>query len=204
MSIKKFNDSESYNVRLYETEHFAVIPSLGSIVEGWLLIIPKEHYLSYGYIESQTLHDELNELIDYVGKIVKQVYGDYVIFENGAYCSNKLVGCGVDYAHIHIVPTKIDLVKSIKDYFGINYNWKHIPSMDMTSTYISNGTPYLYYRNQDGVSFIATDSNIPSQLFRKAIARSVGKEEQYDWKSSPFYENVVKSVVAYKQMFDKR
>ena len=204
MSIKKFNDSESYNVRLYETEHFAVIPSLGSIVEGWLLIIPKEHYLSYGYIESQTLHDELNELIDYVGKIVKQGYGDYVIFENGAYCSNKLVGCGVDYAHIHIVPTKIDLVNSVKDYFGINNNWKHIPSMDMTSTYISNGTPYLYYRNQDGVSFIATDSNIPSQLFRKAIARSVGKEEQYDWKSSPFYENVVKSVVAYKQMFDKR
>ena len=120
MNIKKFNDLESYNVRLYETEHFAVIPSLGSIVEGWLLIIPKEHYLSYGYIESQALLDELKKLIDYVGGIVKQVYGDYVIFENGAYCSNKLVGCGVDYAHIHIVPIKIDLIKYVKDYFGIN------------------------------------------------------------------------------------
>ena len=27
--------------------------------------------------------------------------------------------------------------------------------------------------------------------------------EQYDWKSNPFSENVARSVVAYKQMFDK-
>ena len=59
MSIKKFNDLVSYNVRLYETENFAVIPSLGSIVEGWLLIIPKKHYLSYGYLSSEELYKEL-------------------------------------------------------------------------------------------------------------------------------------------------
>ena len=44
MNNKNFNDKEFYNQRLYETDNFAVIPALGAIVKGWLLIIPKECY----------------------------------------------------------------------------------------------------------------------------------------------------------------
>ena len=202
MSIKKFNDLVSYNIRLYETENFAVIPSLGSIVEGWLLIIPKKHYLSYGYLSSEELYKELDDLIVYVGSIVKKAYGEFVIFENGAFCSNKLVGCGVDYAHIHIVPIKDDLIDIIKTRYNKNYNWEQVKSLDVSSTFVKNSQPYLYYRNQVGCSYITTDPNIPSQLFRKAIAYSRGIENEYDWKYHYFDENIDKTINSYKQLFN--
>lgn len=202
MSIKKFNDLVSYNIRLYETENFAVIPSLGSIVEGWLLIIPKKHYLSYGYLSSEELYKELDDLIVYVGSIVKKAYGDFVIFENGAFCSDKLVGCGVDYAHIHIVPIKDDLIDIIKTRYNKNYNWEQVKSLGVSSTFVKNSQPYLYYRNQVGCSYITTDPNIPSQLFRKAIAYSRGIENEYDWKYHYFDENIDKTINSYKQLFN--
>ncbi len=202
MSIKKFNDLVSYNIRLYETENFAVIPSLGSIVEGWLLIIPKKHYLSYGYLSSEELYKELDDLIVYVGSIVKKAYGEFVIFENGAFCSDKLVGCGVDYAHIHIVPIKDDLIDIIKTRYNKNYNWEQVKSLDVSSTFVKNSQPYLYYRNQVGCSYITTDPNIPSQLFRKAIAYSRGIENEYDWKYHYFDENIDKTINSYKQLFN--
>lgn len=203
MSIKKFNDAEFYNVRLYETEHFAVIPSLGSLVEGWLLIIPKQHYLSFGYLQSGELYNELEELIGYVGKIVKIVYGDFVVFENGAFCADKLVGCGVDYAHIHIVPTNCNLLDIIENQFSVKYNWKPIFSLKITSTYVEENKPYLFYRNQQDYSFITTDTNIPSQLFRKAIAYTIGNEKEYDWKNNLFLDNIHETIVKYKDFFSK-
>ncbi|KAA6344188.1 hypothetical protein EZS27_008159 [termite gut metagenome] len=197
MSIKKFHSIEFYNKRLYETENFVVIPSLGSIVEGWLLIVPKKYFISYGYIQLVPLYDELELLIDYIGSFVKKIYGDFVVFENGAYCQNKLVGCGVDYAHIHIVPTTYNLINIIENEFEIYYDWKQIDTIKKSANYICNDQPYLYYRSQQNESFITTNENIPSQLFRKALALAMGVRDEYDWKNNPFTENIYKTIDAY-------
>lgn len=202
MSIKKFNDSAFYNAKLYETNHFAVIPSLGAIVEGWLLIIPKQHYLSYGYLQSDELYNELEEIIDYVGGIVKNIYGDFVVFENGAFCADKLVGCGVDYAHIHIVPTKHNLLDIVEKQFSIKYNWKPISLLKSSSEYVKDNKPYLFYKDQQGKSYITTDANIPSQLFRKAIAYTKGVEKEYDWKNNLFLDNIHQTIVRYRDYFN--
>lgn len=202
MSIKKFNDPDFYNVRLYETEHFAVIPTLGSLVEGWLLIIPKQHYLSFGYLQSDKLYNELEELIDYVGTIVKNVYGNYVVFENGAFCTDKLVGCGVDYAHIHIVPTNFNLLDIVEKQFSVKYNWEQVSLLKSTSYYIKNNKPYLFYKNQQGNSYITTDVEIPSQLFRKAIAYAMGLNQEFDWKNNHFLDNIHKTIANYKNLFN--
>jgi diadenosine tetraphosphate (Ap4A) HIT family hydrolase len=201
MSIKKFNSPEFYNQKLYETENFAVVPSLGSIVEGWLLIIPKNEIISYGYLQSTALYNELESLIDYVGGFVKKLYGDFVVFENGACSQNKLVGCGVDYAHIHIVPTTRNLINIIEIEFGIYYDWKPIASLQETANYIQNNQPYLFYRNQQNESFITTTDNIPSQLFRKALASASGVSEKYDWKTNLFAENMQKTIEVFKNVF---
>lgn len=199
MSIKKFNTPDFYNTRLYETKHFAVIPSLGSIVEGWLLIIPKKHYLSLGYLQSPELYSELESLLEYIGYITKKLYGEYILFENGAFCSDKLVGCGVDYAHIHIVPTHENLIEIIENDFHIKYNWKKIDSILESQNFVMNNKPYLYYRNQQGISYITTDNNIPSQLFRKAIAYKNGYTDKYDWKTEIFKNNILRTITKYQK-----
>ena len=195
---KNFNADRFYNKWLYETDNFAVIPSLGSIVEGWLLIIPKEHYISFGYMHSPQLFEELNQLIGKIGAIVQKLYGEYVVFENGAFCSNKLVGCGVDFAHIHLVPTKHNLIDTIENQFGIYYEWKQIKGLSESVKYIKSNKPYLYYNNQERESFITTNDNIPSQLFRKALAFNCRKSDEYNWKEYPCTENIYKTIDVYK------
>lgn len=197
MSEKKFHNKEIHNTVLFESDNFLVIPSIGSIVEGWLLIIPKEQYISMGALNN-IVFAELEQLIEKIGEMVFKRYGNYVVFENGAYSKNKLVGCGVDYAHVHIVPTDLNLMKEIETKFDIHYQWDSIDSIRISKTYIENQMPYLYYRNQAKESFITTSNDIPSQLFRKTIAISRGIGEKYDWKEFPFIENVVKTIDSFK------
>jgi len=199
MSEKKFYTSEFYNQILFETENFTVKPSLGSFVEGWLLIVPKKHYISLGSIEDPILFDELNLLIDKIGQIVQKEYGNYVIFENGSLCANKLVGCGVDYAHLHFVPFDLDLIELIENRFNVMYNWESVNDIKSAISYIKNEKPYLYLRNQKNESFITTDENIPSQLFRKAIAESMSIGEQYDWKIYKFEHNIQRTIDKYSK-----
>jgi len=198
MSKKKFDSPEFYNKKLYETENFAVIPDKCPIVEGWLLIIPKKQILSYGYLQQTALYNELEALLDYVGKVVRKLYGDFVVFEHGAYSQNKSVGCGVDYAHIHIVPTEHNLVNELE----VKYDWRQIVSLKETANYIQNNQPYLYYRNQQNESFITTNESIPSQLFRKAVASAMGMSDKYDWNTNSFPENLQKTIDTYKDVFN--
>ena len=37
-----------WNEPILESQNFVVVPSLGSLVEGWTLLLPKSHYLSMG------------------------------------------------------------------------------------------------------------------------------------------------------------
>jgi len=203
MSEKKFFTSDFYNHVLFETDNFTVKPSLGSIVEGWLLIVPKEHYISLGSIVNPKLFDELNQLIEEIGFIVQKEYGKYVVFENGSFCTNKLVGCGVDYAHLHFVPTDLDLIKEIEQRFNIKYKWERVSGIDSSVSFIKNEKPYLYFRNQQNESYITSDNNIPSQLFRKAIAESMSVGEQYDWKIYKFEDNIQRTIDKYSRYSGK-
>ena len=90
---------------LCETSNFFVIPTLGSMgIEGYLLIIPKEHHHAMGMIPENHL-PELNNLISDVKKIIKSVYGlPTLLFEHGPRVGNLDSGQSVDHAHLHIVP----------------------------------------------------------------------------------------------------
>ena len=53
------------------------------------------------------------------------------------------------------------------------------------------------------MSFITTDENIPSQLFRKALAFAMGVKDEYDWKNNSFTENICKTINAYDKVLTK-
>jgi len=110
---KKFQDNEAHNKSLIESKNFRVIPSIGAIVDGWVLMIPKKHYVSFSEMGEELLL-EATELGKYLNSLLNQIYQREVIsFENGASSKNNLIGCGVDYAHLHFVPISIDLKRTI-------------------------------------------------------------------------------------------
>lgn len=181
---------------LMETEDFIVTPSLGSLVEGWLLIAPKLHYLCFGQIrqsaiiELQSLKNKLTEMLGYY-------YGRTVFFEHGPSEPTQVVGCTVDHAHLHVVPTDCRMRSGLDAIFP-GLEWQAIDGLVDARSYFRRGLPYLYLE-EDGESIIATHHAFTSQLFRRVLANYEGMSQQYDWRQYPYFDNIEATVNTLRQ-----
>ena len=197
---KQFDAPSKYNEPLLETENFKVIPSLGSLVEGWVLVVPKKHYLSFGYLEN-TLFIELNYLHKQVIKILQDLFRkDVIAFENGSLSKGSYLGCGVDYAHMHYVPLEIDLKKLVNEFYGGKVVWERISTLVSMKNKIQNSKPYLFIDTNIRDKFICEIHEPYSQLIRKFIANEIGKSNQYDWKRFRFDDNIEKTIKIFSSL----
>ena len=97
---------------LHETDHFVVVPTVGALVEGWLLIITKQPYLCMGGMPTGEFH-ELSSLKELVCSVLSECYGDITVFEHGPSQPGQGVGCGVDHAHLHVLPAICQLTQGV-------------------------------------------------------------------------------------------
>jgi ATP adenylyltransferase len=191
-----FFESKYYNKPIIESENFLVIPSLGSLIEGWLLIVPKKYHLN---ISQLSLADmvELEMVIAELGRrFLSMVSKDqFVIFEHGPTLENSVAGCGVDYAHLHWVPTNFDLLNGVKAFLNLDYTWELIHGLNDINNFNIDDEDYLYLRNQKGEHYLTCQKHIPSQTFRKVIAHYLNIPDSYDWKLNQQAQNI-RSVYA--------
>jgi len=76
---------------ILSTANFRVIPSLGQIIEGYLLIVPVSHYTAVSDMPTE-LTGELSELCSYVRTVLVKVYGPCVFFLSTACVDQKQAG----------------------------------------------------------------------------------------------------------------
>lgn len=82
---------------LKETSAFRILADHAPLVEGHLLIVPKNHYLCYGDVPS-TLDEELFALKHEVRQFFDQFYSPIVFWEHGVFRQT------VFHAHLHCFP----------------------------------------------------------------------------------------------------
>jgi len=80
-----------WDTPLFESESFLALPTVGALVEGWLLVIPKTASLSFAHLFSHLL----SELQGFLGEVVPVLESHY-----GSAKTGSTLGCGVDYAHL--------------------------------------------------------------------------------------------------------
>ena len=178
---------------LYESKNFIVLPTVGAIVQGWLLIVPKDHYLCMGALD-RNLFAEYEELCATVADVIERCYGPVAIFEHGPAKPNEVVGCSVDHAHVHLVPTQCDLILDASKMFTEPLEWRSASGIADTRSFFIEKKSYLYLEQPLGKAFIANHPGIQSQLFRKVIAAHAGCLERYDWRSFPEINNILFTV----------
>lgn len=183
---------ELWNQMLLQTTNFVVLPTVGAIVEGWVLIIPKKHYLCLASLDTD-LFLEFIELYKFIHKILKDCYGPVTCFEHGPSNPKQPIGCGVDHAHLHMVPINCDFMAGVKNIFPYNLRWINVQNIQEAKSFFESGSQYLYLEQPNKSAYIATHPYIPSQLFRRVIANSVGKPNHYNWRIY-HEENNVKST----------
>lgn len=167
---------------LVETTNFVVVPTRGSLVAGWILILPKIRCLSLAHL-SEEYFDELETLFDSLCHTIKiQFSSDIVAWENGAASLGQAIGCGVDQAHMHIVPITVHLRKGAEQLLGRPLIWDRIHTLSNLRNTYQSGRTYLFVQEANGERYISLNPNIPSQMLRRVIAEHIGQPNQFDWR----------------------
>jgi diadenosine tetraphosphate (Ap4A) HIT family hydrolase len=92
-----FCEHARLDIILDETEHFLLLADNAPLVEGHILLIPRDHYACYGAVPG-ALDAELLALKDRVARFCTAIYRPPIFFEHGVF------GQSVFHAHLHAVP----------------------------------------------------------------------------------------------------
>jgi diadenosine tetraphosphate (Ap4A) HIT family hydrolase len=170
-----------WNVPLFETDAFVVWPSLGALVAGWILIVPKRHLLCLAVLSTQ-LKDELSALESAFRDRLESSFGLPVIsFEHGPSEPGDPVSCTIDHAHLHVVPTATELRPRAAEIAGLP-EWNTVTGLGDCRSIHERGLSYVYLRTPDGREQVLAAKKLPSQLMRRVIAESKGPRVSWDWR----------------------
>lgn len=155
-----------------ETSHFFLAADYAPLVEGHLLIIPKQHYACYGDVPA-SLDDELFALKDEVQEFFTRFYAPAVFWEHGIFRQT------VFHAHLHCFPWGMTGYEPSE---GLHS--KVVGSQaDVREWYRSHG--HYFYMEDSSVSLLFAPEverylGIVKSVFRRGIASCGGPVE---WRS---------------------
>lgn len=165
---------------------FYTLVSIGGFIEGWSLVIPKEHTYSMRKFYTNTLFINIaNEMLKKVRKIYKK---KCIIFEHGANHEGSITACGTNHAHLHILPYEKSLLDQM---FGNGIQWVKCGIKDIAD--IVQDKEYWFYAEnvvniEEAKGYIHIIKKTESQYFRRLLAEKEGYLQEYDYKSNLFLD----------------
>ena len=186
--LHSLSNEQSYQRRvLVETENFVVMPSLGPLGDGHVLLCPKVHFKSTHSVPV-SYSGEYADVIVVAELMLKERYGSHVHhFEHGMAPDGRTV-CTVDHAHLHLVAADA----GIKDEITKAGNWSRIEKDPLYHEECPPWDEYLYYKSPDGERIMASNSgdSFPSQYIRRVFAEQSGDAESWNWRETPNIDKV--------------
>jgi diadenosine tetraphosphate (Ap4A) HIT family hydrolase len=192
-----FASRYGHNLRrgLFETEQFRVVPSLGQIVEGHVLVVPVSHVCALADLSSSELR-ALEVMRPRVRSVMGTAYSNCIFFEHGVR-GEGAGGCGIDHAHMHAVPVAADgVLEKLQQEFGGN----RVDSIQGIKYALPAGSSYLFFEDVNGDRFVFPVSNLPSQFLRKLVAESIGKSN-WDWRACGYEPELISTIQRLSPLF---
>lgn len=179
---------------ILRTERFVAVPSAGSLVAGWTLVVPRRPMLNL----SQTDVAEREELDAIATRIADRLCGvgqEVYFFEHGSRAVGSLTGCGVDQAHLHIVPLPFDLIAAATARTEAGIVWRDaretVPPFDslpVDAEYVA-----LWSRS-DRRTMIGAVSEPVSQWIRRVVADELGIGAEWNYRNHPQMNRVQETL----------
>jgi diadenosine tetraphosphate (Ap4A) HIT family hydrolase len=165
-----------------EDDAALAVPSLGSLVAGWLLIVPRTHELSFGALD-ETMLRRVQAFAAPVLRRAASGFGALSLFEHGPAARGAHVGCGIDHAHLHAVPTRGLNLRAAAERHLPQLRWREVSDIRAARAHVEAGESYLFLRDERGRSHLTAGDEIPSQAFRRVIAAELGRPHEFDWRT---------------------
>jgi diadenosine tetraphosphate (Ap4A) HIT family hydrolase len=178
-SANSFADHYAHEVAsrtILEQDGFRVLPSLGQIVPGYLLLVPKHHYRAFADMSLEEL-SAAEALKAHLSGQLGCTYGEYLFFEHGARASDS-GGCGITHAHLHAVPFPYE--KDPVEELTREFPFEEIANLSELKR-VQPERSYLYYEAVRGKRYVLYPPFVPSQYIRRLLAEALGTEA-WDWR----------------------
>lgn len=164
---------------LFHSENFVVFPSLGQIVEGYLLLAPTSHWKALADMPDPIFH-EFAALCKSVRGILEGEYGSCIFFEHGTRRADS-GGCGIYHAHLHAVPFPDSSEPSHA--LRSKFPYKELADPKEMKKQTEGLSAYLYYENSQARPYVFDVGILPSQYMRRLLAQALGKNA-WDWRAA--------------------
>ena len=170
-------------------DQFIAIASIGAIVEGWSLIIPKKHQFSMKHCYNDS---EFKNLVEKVIPLMVEKYGNLIAFEHGSNQEGSATACGTNHAHLHLVPFRDEgLLSELKK---SNMKWDACTAFEIAEK--TGDNEYLFYYDlkknmnwNNPIGYLHILQQPTSQFFRHLIASRLDCPEVSNYREFPFLEN---------------
>jgi ATP adenylyltransferase len=176
---------------VWASDEFVVIPTLGPLSFGHMLVVPRAHSTSFARLANPA---RAMSVVSEVRRHIESGLGTTVAFEHGCSGEGSSGGCGITHAHTHVVP--MDQPLGLPNLEGVG--WAPVAERDGVSTF--GPTDYLYFSDIDRSEYVAPIERIPSQLLRRWVADRLGMRG-WDWRSN-VHDNDVLAVIEWMRSTD--
>jgi hypothetical protein len=119
-----------------------------------------------------------------VSAMLAETYGQRVhYFEHGSAKKAQQPMCTVEHAHLHFVPTDVEIWSDIEDAF----EWQPVESNIGDLSALVGDMEYVWYESPEGFSVVAKgiEGTFESQYLRKIFAKALGLDEIWNWREFP-------------------
>jgi len=161
---------------LWKSQNFVVLPSVGPLTLGHVLVVSREHCTSLSSMGFAALR-EYDSLRKYVARMDGLYKGNLLQAEHGA-ASDKRGGTCIVHAHVNWLPQSARFSRIIEGVLP------KIPGIRGVSSLTNVSGPYIMVRVDGSRPKVYDATNSPSQLVRRLICESSGRDD-WDWATSP-------------------
>jgi diadenosine tetraphosphate (Ap4A) HIT family hydrolase len=165
---------------VYEDEYFVVMPPLGEFIEGGLLLLTREHILSFAHLRPE-LFAPLERLLKAICLAVGARWGvSPLVFEHGPALEWSKGVCCVEHAHFNIFPARVELHPHLSSRIH-----RRLGSVSELARLARAPHGYLFVQENHGAQRVYDGREVPTQLVRRLITSALGMPERWHWRDYP-------------------
>lgn len=176
-------NSFAFKHPLEKTANFSVVCDVHPLVEGHILIIPKNHLSCVGEY-SNMLFEEFTGIYQNLSQFFKTTYGSVSTFEHGKFGQN------VFHSHIHLLPYNGKVENIIPEGKGRLRPLKNLKGLKKI------------YQKEEGYLFFSIENMLwtvdpvlsQPRFFRDRFAKALGNPERGNWKEMYFDKQTMKKA----------
>ncbi|MBI2450928.1 MAG: HIT domain-containing protein [Parcubacteria group bacterium] len=176
------------NRLIAENSRWYVAATLGQIIGGYTLVIPKVHISCMGALTSHRPGSQTEAMLKIAKETCRALSLEYRHSNSATPCpvtafEHGIIGQTIKHAHLHLLPTAIDLTQKIRADFPESEFEELQYAARLQELYSKRPEPYLFWTTPNGKSMVCWNPPAPSQYLRIIIAEILGYPERGNWRN---------------------